>query len=502
MAPLDPAGAAPAGRTRNAPAPPPGVVDGPPPAGGGKLTTMLVPAGGSTFTFADLFAGIGGFHGVLGALGGRPAFASEIDPVAAEVYRSNWDIPVHGDIVPMTTGRMDVPQHDVLAAGFPCQPFSKSGFQKGMEETRGTLFWNIARVLEERRPAAILLENVRNLAGPRHRHTWATITRTLRDLGYQISTTPTVFSPHLLPPELGGRPQVRDRVFITGTYVGPRRAWAQSWDEPVVPHRPVMRPDGRSWDPQRWDLRTDLPLLADDEITDPDAYRLNATEVEWIDVWDEFVQLIRPRVATLPGFPIWADAFVTEPRIEPGTPGWKANFLRKNADFYRAHRSVLDPWLARHDHLQHFPASRRKLEWQAQDAASLWSTIMHFRPSGIRAKKPTYVPALVAITQTTILGDRRRRITPREAARLQGLPDEFTFAGQPDAASYRQMGNGVNIGAAYYVMRQHLLRTLEDVAARAPGLARAVQSAPENPDAVLNRGALPTPAPAARISVA
>lgn len=453
--------------------------------GRGKLASMLDSAGEERFTFADLFAGIGGFHAVLGALGGRPAFASEIDPGAASVYRRNWDIPVHGDIIPLTAERMDVPGHDVLAAGFPCQPFSKSGFQRGMAETRGTLFFNIARVLEERRPTAILLENVRNLAGPRHTHTWATITRTLRDLGYLVSTVPTVFSPHLLPPELGGRPQVRDRVFITGTYVGPERAWAQSWEDPVVPHAPVQRPDGRIWDPQLWDLREDLPLLSGAQIPDLDRFRLSATETEWIDVWDEFVQIIRQRDGALPGFPIWADAFVPAPQIEPATPAWKANFLAKNAEFYRRHRAVLDRWLTRHNRLAHFPASRRKLEWQAQHAESLWDTIMHLRPSGIRAKRPTYTPALVAITQTTILGDERRRITPREAARLQGLPDHFSFADQPDAASYRQMGNGVNVGAAYYVMRQHLLRTLEDVEARSPALARAVQQAPVSPDTAM-----------------
>ncbi|MGC0144053.1 DNA cytosine methyltransferase [Pseudactinotalea sp. Z1732] len=454
----------------------------------GKLASMLGGSGEAAFDFVDLFAGVGGFHAVLGALGGRATFASEIDPGAARVYRDNWNMGVHGDIIPLTAERMDVPDHDVLAAGFPCQPFSKSGFQKGMEETRGTLFFNIARVLEERRPTAILLENVRNLAGPRHRDTWATIIRTLRDLGYQVSTTPTIFSPHLLPPELGGRPQVRDRVFITGTYVGPRRAWAQSWDEPVVPNRPVARPDGGLWDPHRWDLRSDLPLLSEEEIPDLQRYRLSPTETEWISVWDEFVQIMRPRVATLPGFPIWADAFLPEPQITQGTPLWKANFLRKNAEFYRSHQRVLDGWLQRHQHLAHFPASRRKLEWQAQDAESLGSTIMHFRPSGIRAKKPTYVPALVAITQTTILGDKRRRLTPREAARLQGLPDEFTFGDQPAAASYRQMGNGVNVGAAYYVLRQHLLRTIDDVEDRSPGLARAVRQAPANPDVAMAPG--------------
>jgi len=432
------------------------------------------------FRYVDLFAGVGGFHAALTALGGECVFASEIDEAAKAVYEANWKMEVAGDIIPLTEGQMAVPSHDVLAAGFPCQPFSKSGFQRGMEETRGTLFWNICRVLEERKPAVILLENVRNLAGPRHRGTWETIVTTLRDLGYKVSGVPTVFSPHNLSPEFGGRPQTRDRVFITGTYVGRARAWAESVDEPLIANQPV---DG--WDPQRWDLERDLPLQ-----TDPVArieYGLNGIETEWIDIWDEFIQLVRPRIPSgrLPGFPIWADAFVAEPEIEADTPEWKADFLRKNSDLYLDHRRVIDGWLQRHDYLRDLPASRRKLEWQAQDATSLWETVMHFRPSGIRAKKPTYVPALVAITQTSIVGKLGRRLTPREAARLQGLPEWFDFGEQGDPASYKQMGNGVNVGAAYFVLRQHILGDIDNVRAIAPELAAAVESAAANPDAAL-----------------
>lgn len=109
---------------------------------------------------------------------------------------------------------MRVPECDVLAAGFPCQPFSKSGAQRGMDETRGTLYWNILRVIQERQPKVVLLENVRNLAGPRHLHEWQVIIETLRSEGYLVSDSPGIFSPHLLSPEQGGRPQVRERVFI------------------------------------------------------------------------------------------------------------------------------------------------------------------------------------------------------------------------------------------------------------------------------------------------
>lgn len=437
-----------------------------------------------SFEYVDLFAGIGGFHAALGAAGGQCVFASEIDPFAAEVYRRNWgdDVrasanrpTVEGDIVPLTEGRMRVPAHDVIAAGFPCQPFSKSGMQLGMSEARGTLFWNICQVLEKRRPSVVLLENVRNIAGPRHRHEWEVIVRSLRELGYRVSDDPTVFSPHLLPKEMGGTPQVRERVFILATYVGKDRAMRETDVSPVVPKSPVGE-----WDPMDWDLERDL-LQDDDEIEDLQRYRLSATEEHWIDAWDDFVQRLLDRRdgERLPGFPIWADSFseIDEQEIR-NLPSWKANFIRKNSRFYQEHREQIDQWLDEYQGLENFPPSRRKLEWQAQDVGSLWETVMHFRPSGIRAKRPTYLPALVAITQTSIIGWKRRRITPREAARLQGLPDWFDFGDQPDSISYRQLGNGVAVGAAYYVFRQHVLRDSDDIPEHIVDAVRAAGDAP------------------------
>ena len=120
---------------------------------------------------------------------------------------------------------------------------------------------------------------------------------------------------------------------------------------------------------------------------------------------------------------------------------------------------------------------------------------MHFRPSGIRAKKPTYVPALVAITQTSIVGKLGRRLTPREAARLQGLPEWFDFGDQGDPASYKQMGNGVNVGAAYYIFRRHILRDIANVRKLSPKLAAAVSSAPLAP-VVPKAHSVVSPAPA------
>lgn len=449
-----------------------------------KLDAM--PRRSAPFKYVDLFAGIGGFHAMLDHAGGRCVYVSEIDREARETYVRNWVEPlpkahrpiINTDITLATPadGAVDVPDHDVLAAGFPCQPFSKSGYQRGMDEARGTLFWNIARILEERKPSVVLLENVRNIAGPRHRHEWDVIIKTLRQLGYRVSSTPSVFSPHFLPPSRGGTPQVRERVFILGTYVGPKRALAETDVAPTVVRGAV---DG--WNVHDWNV--DWILDNDAEISGIERYRLNADETEWINVWDDLVQRMwSARGYRLPGFPLWADAWVPERGLDPieldALPRWKADFLVKNARFFEDHRDVIKAWRKANPSFADFPASRRKLEWQAQDTASLWDTVMHFRPSGIRAKAPTYLPALVAITQTSIVGSRRRRLTPHEAARLQGFGSEFSFGTQRDQASYKQVGNGVAVGAAWHVFSAHVKRDAEDLP---PSLVRSVVDAGSQP---------------------
>ena len=438
-----------------------------------------------SFTFVDLFAGIGGFHAALGALGGECVYASEWDKDSARIYERNWNLKPDGDITLAANDEvMNVPDHDVLVGGFPCQPFSKSGKQLGMEETRGTLFWNIAKIIEARKPSLVLLENVQNIAGPRHTHEWAVIIKTLRDLGYRVSQDPMVVSPHLIHPNFGGRPQVRNRVFIAATRIPKGQPNFKS--NVSVPSLDFVK---AGWEPLNWNLEKDLPLEKLRSARDRKSVALSESEIQWIEAWNEFVLLMRERLgaSSLPGFPIWVDDWVpiTDLKIPKGTPEWKANFLRKNSQFYSDHKIVLKKWLKKWDNLETFPPSRRKFEWQAQDSKTLWETVMHFRPSGIRAKKATYVPAMVAITQTSIIGKQKRRITTREGARLQGLPDWFDFVDQVDPLTYKQLGNGVNVGAVYNVVKAQVIRDL-DLLGGKPDLTRSVLAAPPSPDTILN----------------
>jgi DNA (cytosine-5)-methyltransferase 1 len=452
------------------------------------------------FRFADLFAGVGGFHAALQALGGHCAYAVEIDPAAAEVYRRNWDLDPLGDITnDADEGVMNVGPHDVLAAGFPCQPFSKSGAQRGMDETRGTLFWNIAQIIKQRTPKVVLLENVRNIAGPRHLHEWQVIIETLRELEYRVSETPAIFSPHLLPPRRGGRPQVRERVFITATH-NPKRIGVG------LPVKPVARPGERvdGFEPK---LEWHLDDLLDDTHTIAGC-NLSSSERRWIDAWNEWIERWYEKTEGRrpPGFPIWADSWAELDsaverfdrlpsyrdlmREDPTLPEWKAGHLAKNYSMYSEHREWITSWAAKHAvFTDAFPASRRKLEWQAQDTPRLWDTVMHLRPSGIRAKRATYLPALVAITQTSIVGPRERRLSPRETARLQGLPDTFDFGSQAAAATYKQMGNGVNVGVVWHIMREHVARDEDILKGTAAGrrIIDAVLNAPLSPDEILRR---------------
>ncbi|KGO01697.1 DNA methyltransferase [Porphyromonas sp. COT-290 OH3588] len=163
------------------------------------------------FTFIDLFAGIGGFRLALQSLGGRCVFSSEWDKYAQKTYEANFGEVPHGDITLEETKAQIPDDFDVLCAGFPCQAFSIAGLRKGFDEARGTLFFDVAEIIQRKRPKIVFLENVKGLLSHDRGHTIQLMLRLLReDLGYYVP------DPQLLNAKDFGVPQHRERVFIVG----------------------------------------------------------------------------------------------------------------------------------------------------------------------------------------------------------------------------------------------------------------------------------------------
>ncbi|GAA0790343.1 DNA (cytosine-5-)-methyltransferase [Hathewaya limosa] len=159
------------------------------------------------FRIIDLFAGIGGIRLGFSKFGAYTVFSSEWDKFAQKTYRINYGEEPYGDITQVCEN--DIPNHDILLAGFPCQPFSNAGLKKGFNDTRGTLFFDIARIIKAKKPKAFMLENVKQLKGHDHGNTFQVIENTLKELGY------VVYSKVLRSVDFGV-PQNRERIIIVG----------------------------------------------------------------------------------------------------------------------------------------------------------------------------------------------------------------------------------------------------------------------------------------------
>lgn len=193
------------------------------------------PPGKYDFTFIDLFAGIGGFHIAMQQNGGKCVFASEWNSYAKQTYAANFAIEPFGDITKLDA-RL-IPDHDVLCAGFPCQPFSLAGVSKKnslgrmhgfADKTQGTLFFDVCRIIKTKRPKAFFLENVKNLTAHDHGKTFQVISEALDELGY-VWTFRIVNGAKWVP-------QHRERIFIVG--FDPDQIAGITKDEITIPAEP------------------------------------------------------------------------------------------------------------------------------------------------------------------------------------------------------------------------------------------------------------------------
>lgn len=413
--------------------------------------------------FIDLFAGLGGFHLALNELGCKCVFASELHADLRHYYELNFnDInPKHivGDIHKYDVTK--IPSHDILCAGFPCQPFSQAGKRKGLSDpNNGNHFNKILEILLYHKPKYIFLENVPNLDSHDNGKTWLHI-RDKLSKSYDIDKS--ILSPHEF-----GIPQNRKRVYI----VGKRKENGGL--------------NGFNFKFNRHSKSTHINSIL--EKGPKDFLQLKDISKKQINTWQSFLDKLS--IDEVPRFPIWAAEFgatypfeekatikynfeelkffrgqfgeelsgITKNEIiknlpryaqtdQPNFPEWKKNYIRRNREFYDKHKKWLDEWKKEIIDWKH---SHQKFEWNCGNIElNIKGKIIQFRPSGIRVKKPETSPALVLTsTQIPIIYDDVikdfRYMTINEAAKLQSM-ERLKYKPTPISRAFSAFGNAVNV---------------------------------------------------------
>ncbi len=377
----------------------------------------------NTFTFIDLFAGIGGFRMALQNLEGKCVFTSEWDKEAQKTYQNNYGEFPFGDITLQETKAAIPPNFDALCAGFPCQPFSKGGFQSGFEDTRGTLFFDICEIVEKHKPKYLFLENVANLVSHDKGNTYNVILKNLDQLGYYFPDEPMILSPDKF-----GVPILRPRVYIPAV----RKDLVEN-DEDFNFIRKFKYKIEQKSSKKTKSIDTILDTTIQNQLTD--------YELKVLEMWDEFYKGIDLKII---GFPIWMNYFKDSSSLSD-YPEWKAKFIQKNRELYQRNQKHIDLWLKKYNHLDWCIPTHRKMEWQAGDKyKSIFDCIIQFRPSGVRVKRPDKFSTLVAMNHQQIVGKLKRRITIEESKLLQCFPKEYQLS-ETNGIAMKQLGNSVNV---------------------------------------------------------
>lgn len=450
--------------------------------------------------FIDLFAGLGGFHLALSRLGHECVFASEIQPKLQKLYQTNFPhTPIYGDITQIR--EQDIPAHDILCGGFPCQPFSFSGKKQGFDDElgRGNLFGEICRILRFHHPRYLFLENVSALPGHDGGNTWRVIRQKLDELGYDIRFH--VYSPHDF-----GIPQHRPRFYIVGML---RNEQGESGMKRFHFQRPPKNIIS--------DVRT-IVDFSDNDRLQPVRRSLHPV----FDAWQEFVHNVTLRDGVMPSHCIFTMEFGadyefedTPPAFQPierlrghrgafgqvlqgndmeelieglpfymqrtkytdTYPEFKKVLIRQNRDLYQRHKDWIDPWLEK---VKQFPRTQQMLEWSTNQDWDFRNHVIQLRPSGIRIRSMNYIPTItLCTTATPILPfvpfppqgavDKKghpytpedfrwgRYISHTEAAKIQSM-QELNYGRLSRVQKFKALGNAVNVDVVEIIARRLLAR--------------------------------------------
>jgi DNA (cytosine-5)-methyltransferase 1 len=410
-------------------------------------------------SFIDLYAGLGGFHQGLRFLGHECVWACEKNNHLVELYKKNYPgVELGKDIFKIKPE--DIPKHDILTAGFPCQPFSRSGYMKGFQDSkRGNHFFKIIEILEYHETEYFILENVDTIKKHDKGNTFKIIIDELKKIGYDLNYQ--VISPHEF-----NIPQLRKRMFIVGRLK--TKGSLQHFNFPQKEKKQNSTINSLNF--------KSLP---------GEKLSLNETEKEALKVWEEFL-LNFPEPEMLPSFPIWTMEFGANYEFENYTPyysskedlvgrrglfgeiipdlskkkilenyiprysisdqetfpAWKKNYIRQNREFYKRFKSYIDP---RMNKIKSIKAhSYQKLEWSCKgESTNLEDKIIQFRPSGVRISRNRWIPTLTTIkTQNIYLKTIDRRLSILEHEQLQS--QKFKYHPNHLNGGYMALGNSVN----------------------------------------------------------
>ncbi|XPV68807.1 MAG: DNA cytosine methyltransferase [Halarcobacter sp.] len=411
---------------------------------------------GEKLKFIDLFAGLGGFHNALHSLGMECVFACELENHLRELYEKNYGIKPEGDI--RKVKEKDIPEHDILCAGFPCQPFSIAGMQKGAKcPTSGKLIDDVIRIAKHHTPEMIFLENVPNIKTIDNGSFWNYLNESFSKIGYYLEDK--IYSPVDF-----NIPQKRKRIFIIAKKQNntAKIKWPEVSSENSSDHilkyfnnfelsneNEKKLEDRKEKILNTWQsIISNIPSLTGHYIVSSEFganypiefSKLTLNEMKrykgaWgvplskCKTWNEIFELL----------PHYIDRKMKKP------VKWISTSLASSREIYNSSPNTFNPFIKE---LKASPQSWQKLQWQSDRSLSkknLWEHLIQFRASGIRIIRANSAPSLISMTTTQIpiLGLEKRYLNSKEAACLQGLHNLKELP-RARSTAFKALGNAVN----------------------------------------------------------